>query len=73
MDLTNCAGCGQLILKKQSLFCNPCIEEQKADVEKVKDYLQTHPNPSLLDLHEATGIPLKTLHLLMKDSVISEL
>jgi hypothetical protein len=71
MEISNCKRCGQLILHTQSSFCKICLEEQKSDIQQVKDYLNTHSNATLLELHNATGIPLQTLQALIKDGVIS--
>jgi ribosomal protein L37E len=71
VDISNCTRCGQLIFHSRSSFCKPCLEEQKPDIEKVRDYLMTHSNATLLEVHNETGIPLQTLQALIKDGVIS--
>ncbi|WP_313996808.1 hypothetical protein [uncultured Paenibacillus sp.] len=73
MALSNCTSCGQVMLNSRSMFCGDCLEKYSLDIEKVKDYIKTHPRPSLMEAYQKTDIPIKTIQQFIKDGIISRL
>ncbi|MEK3884568.1 hypothetical protein [Paenibacillus sp. PL2-23] len=70
MDISNCAKCGGMIVKRRSYFCPACMEEMKEDIQRVRHYLRTHHRPNILDVHEMTGIPIRTIQQLIRAGII---
>lgn len=70
MELSNCRSCGKLILTKSSLFCEICNKAQKNDLQKIKEYLLEHPQATLMEIHEFTGVTLKAIkELIMEEKI----
>lgn len=70
MDLINCKNCGKLTLKKNSSYCDSCIQDQLEYIKKIKNYISENPKATILELHNSTGIPLNTINNLIKDRII---
>ena len=56
MNVRNCPNCGRLFNFIRTDLCPVCIEEQEKEFTKVRDYLRSHPNVSLIELSEATEV-----------------
>jgi hypothetical protein len=66
MNLMNCSGCGKLQLKSFSSLCQDCLQGHREDSHKLRAYLKENPRASVLEVYQETGIPLKTIHELVK-------
>ncbi|RIX50145.1 hypothetical protein D3P08_21595 [Paenibacillus nanensis] len=71
MSLTNCTKCGEMMVNRRSFFCEKCMEAQKDDIYRVKQYLKTHARPTLLEVHRMTGIPIQSIQQFIKEGIIS--
>jgi len=70
MELSNCRGCGKLILTQSSRFCEVCNKAQMDEFQKIKEYLREHPKAMLMEIHEATGVSLKAIkELIMEEKI----
>ncbi len=58
--LRNCANCGKLH-DYPSKYCKECLEEEKKSFEKVRNYLYTHPNATVEEVHKSTEVSRKKI------------
>lgn len=56
MGLANCKECGGLFVQVSREICDRCFKEQEAILMKVQRYIKEHPNLSLGEVAEATGV-----------------
>lgn len=56
MDLINCKLCGKLFKNDQDILCKKCSEKLNNPYKKIKNYLYSHGESTILELAEATGI-----------------
>ncbi|WP_167955385.1 hypothetical protein [Anaerosporobacter faecicola] len=42
-------------------LCPDCIDKDKEDYRKVKEYIQSHVNTSVFEVSQATGVGLKII------------
>lgn len=61
MGLANCKHCGRLVLQSRSIYCGECQAEYDNCYRTVRNFLRSHPNSTVLDIHKETGIPLARL------------
>ena len=68
MSARNCPICGRMFedMGIQDV-CAGCSVENENELRKVKDYLYLHPNNSILDVSEATGVSLEKLKLYLRN------
>lgn len=60
MNLRACARCGTILRRDNfAPVCPDCYESDKADYARVRAYLERHPRASLMELVQATGLPLE--------------
>ncbi len=62
MAVKNCPICSRIFedLGIQDV-CVSCFIENESDIRKVKDYLYLHPNNSIIEVSEATGVSIQKL------------
>ncbi len=68
MDLQNCGRCGTLFLRQKSQFCAECAKWFADTYGEIRDYLRTHPNRTLWDVHVDLNIPLSVVQQVIKFS-----
>jgi hypothetical protein len=73
MGISNCVMCGKVMINRPSIFCQPCLEDKREDIEVIKAYLNNHSKPTLLEVHTMTNIPLKTIQALIQEGIISRM
>lgn len=57
-----CQRCGRIDqTASESGFCHKCKEIEKAEYNLVREYVRTHPNASVIEVHNQTQVALKTL------------
>lgn len=61
MTLANCKHCGELFLRKKSDYCSECQTANDRMYMKVRDYVRSHPQSTVMDVHVKTGIPVAKL------------
>ncbi|WNQ12589.1 hypothetical protein MJA45_06045 [Paenibacillus aurantius] len=68
MALSNCKQCGKLFLRQKSAYCRDCQAANDEYYFELRRYIKAHPNSTMLEIHEKTGIPLaKLLELQRQD------
>ncbi|CAG7653554.1 hypothetical protein ACFQI7_31575 [Paenibacillus allorhizosphaerae] len=66
MTLFNCSGCGKLLTGMMQSLCTDCLKSRIELAHQIKSFLQAHPNASIMDLYEQTGIPINKVKELLK-------
>lgn len=61
MRVRNCLRCGKLFTDRGHPYCTDCLKENQADFEKVREYLKEHPNASVVEVSQATGVPTQRI------------
>lgn len=56
MSLKNCKRCGKLFNSQGYSVCPPCLEKDRVDFERIREYMLTHPYVSALELSRETGV-----------------
>lgn len=61
-ELRNCPVCnGLFTFNGTSTVCQGCLEDDRANFNKVKDYINEHPGCGFQELTAATGLKEETL------------
>lgn len=62
MAVRNCPLCSRIFedMGVQEV-CPNCFTENESELRKVKDYLYLHPNNSIVEVSEATGVSIQKL------------
>jgi len=66
MELHNCTRCGTLFLRQKSPYCAECMKWFAETYGAIRDYLRTHPNRTLWDVHVDLNLPLTTVQQVIK-------
>lgn len=62
MAVRNCPICNRIFEDMGARdVCANCYTENESDINKVKDYLYLHPNNSIVEVSEATGVSIQKL------------
>ncbi len=73
MSVRNCPICGRIFedMGVQEV-CASCFTENEGELRKVKEYLYLHPNNSIVEVSEATGVSIQKLkRFLQNERLIS--
>ncbi|OWZ84857.1 TIGR03826 family flagellar region protein [Natranaerobius trueperi] len=60
-NLKNCKSCGKLFLKVSRNICPDCFQEEEDCFLKVKNYLDEHPNATVLEVSTETEVTQKQI------------
>lgn len=68
MPVRNCPICNRIFddLGVREV-CADCFAENENELRKVKDYLYIHPNSSIMEVSEATGISVQKLRRFLQN------
>ncbi len=66
MELINCGKCGKLQVLKPDTLCKECQRIYIAESHLVKEYVQSNPGVTLMDVVRHTGLPLKWIKEMLK-------
>lgn len=72
MGIINCKECGSLCVENLQSLCGRCRHEYLEAEIVVADYLRSHKNASLEEIHKATNIKLHTILKLIQEGRIIE-
>lgn len=61
MSYDICRICGRFFNKNGNTLCEKCLEKNKLQYNQVREYVETHNGATVLDIINATGVPLKTI------------
>ncbi|HEX3048930.1 MAG TPA: MerR family transcriptional regulator [Bacillota bacterium] len=67
MDIRNCKRCNKIFNSTGTSVCPECNQQEQEDFSKIRDYLFSHPNSSIMDVNLATGIDIKIISRFLKD------
>ena len=71
MGLANCKECGKIYMETAAGLCPDCYRAEEENELAVSRYLRDHPRSSVSDIHEATGVPEKTILKMIKKGRIT--
>ena len=60
-DLRNCRRCGKLFVYTGIPLCRQCIDEDEEIFERVKEYIESHPKCTTMEVAEALDIPTEKI------------
>lgn len=68
MSVRNCPICNRIFedMGVQEV-CADCFQEYENELQKVKNYLYLHPNSSVWEVSEATGVSINKLKRYLED------
>ncbi len=68
MNVRNCVRCGKIFLPTVGRpYCPDCADTEMALFESVKEYLKKHPGASVIQVSQATGVPVKKIREYVKE------
>ncbi|NLK21798.1 MAG: MerR family transcriptional regulator [Epulopiscium sp.] len=72
MDVRNCRRCNRLFQYIVGrMICPSCKEEEEKEFKRVKDYLYDHPKANMIEVSEATEVPVTSIkHYLREGRLI---
>lgn len=56
-----CKECGRFFEKNGSILCGMCYTRDQKQYEKVRQFVRSHINTTVLEVVNATGVPLRTV------------
>lgn len=71
MGLGNCKECGKLCMQTPTGLCPDCVRAEEENEDTVAKYLRNHDRASLSEIHDATGVPEKTILRMIKKGRIA--
>lgn len=62
MATKNCPVCGK-VFDQQGFYevCQNCFAENEKDFDKVRDFLYSHPNKTMMEVASATGVTIEKI------------
>lgn len=67
MPMAKCVRCKKLFNKEESPVCRECLPDEEADMQKVLDSLQEHPNQSVEEVSASTGVAVECVLRMVKE------
>lgn len=67
-ELEFCSKCGRLSENIKLDLCPNCLEDERNEFQKIRDYLKSHPRSSAMDIALATNIPINKITRYIKDN-----
>lgn len=69
MDNLSCKACGGLLMEddQKQGYCKACALSDRKDYHMVREYLEMHPNASVMDVVNDTRVPLRTVNRMIED------
>jgi len=61
LSLRNCPNCGRVFTYAGKDLCPVCLREEEERFDRLRLYLREHPQASVDELSEATGVAVKTI------------
>ncbi len=61
MDIINCPRCGKLFSKMSEPICEECLKEEEDLFQKVRIYIDEHPNCTVNEVTKETGASVKKI------------
>lgn len=67
MDLRNCRRCGKLFNFKGHNVCLGCLVKDEEDYLKVREYIETHSKPTVMEISQETGVDSSTINRFLRE------
>ncbi|OCL26763.1 hypothetical protein U472_11565 [Orenia metallireducens] len=67
MKLKNCKKCNHIFVNNGQNLCPDCIEEERNNFQKIRDYLWDNPGSNINDIHQETEVPLKIIRQFLRE------
>jgi len=67
VEIRNCSRCGRIYVYDGFKLCIDCRKEDEEDFQKVKDYLEDHPNSNVMKVSKATNVDSKKIIEFLKE------
>lgn len=67
MPVANCKRCGRIYNRVRRDICSACIKEEDEIYLLVREFLRQHPDASMGDVLDNTGVELETLVEMIQD------
>ena len=71
MNDYTCKRCGGILLNGRRNYCEKCVVKNKEDLKIVREYIETHKHPTIMEISLDTGISLKIISNLVKNESLS--
>lgn len=71
MDLRNCRRCGKLFNFKGHNVCVGCLVKDEEDYLVVREYISSHPKPSVVEISQETGVDHSTINRFLREGRLS--
>ena len=66
-----CKICGSMFEKNGREYCEDCFAENEKEYNLVLDYIEKHPNHTILDITTDTKVPLKSINRFVEEGSVS--
>ncbi|PRX18812.1 hypothetical protein BX659_1413 [Orenia metallireducens] len=67
MKLKNCKKCNHIFVNNGQSLCPDCIEEERENFQKIRDYLWDNPGSNIKDIHHETEVSLKIIRQFLRE------
>ncbi|KKC30422.1 flagellar protein [Caldanaerobacter subterraneus subsp. pacificus DSM 12653] len=67
MEIRNCKRCGRPYIYTGKDLCPVCYQQDEEDFLKVRDYLDMHPNATMLEVSQNTQVSAKKIMDFLKE------
>ena len=67
MRVKNCPECGKMFAENAFGMCEKCKSNEESGFAKIKEYVDEHPNCTVNDLCDATGVKLQKIMAYIKE------
>ncbi|MCL1999196.1 MAG: hypothetical protein FWG65_10560 [Turicibacter sp.] len=70
MGVINCKRCRKIFTAEHEVYCTNCINLEKENFNKVKEFLRTRKNCNVMEVSKGTGIPASKILDYMREGRI---
>lgn len=71
MSYDICDICGGMYEKSGKEYCEKCFEENEREYRLVLDYIENHPDNTVLEIITETEVSIKTINRFIEEGIIS--
>ena len=71
MSYDICDICGGMYEKSGKEYCEKCFEENEREYRLVLDYIENHPDNTVLEIITETKVSIKTINRFIEEGIIS--
>lgn len=67
MSYSICKKCERFFPKNGKNYCDKCYDGMKSDGDKIKEYLELHPQASIMELVTELKVSMKNINLFLAE------